>query len=221
MFCISCKQLWSWKTGKIEERGHNPHYLEWMRSRGTGANGGMARDPLDIQCGREVTWQVTNALNRECAKHRIAFADTRSVMSWSNSLVHIRHDEIPQTRQSMEIQDDLQELRVQYMRKKITDAHFRNRIFQIQRDANVNRQILDLLVAVQNAGTDIVFRMLDTFQNQKDVSRIQSDIQSNINEFGLLKQWANHSIADIYSEHSKKIQKRFDRIDSFALSHRL
>ena len=35
MFCISCKQLWSWRTGRIEERGHNPHYLEWMRSRGT------------------------------------------------------------------------------------------------------------------------------------------------------------------------------------------
>ena len=222
MFCISCKQLWSWKTGKIEERGHNPHYLEWMRSRGTVANGGgggMARDPLDIQCGREVTWQVTSALNRECAKH--LFTETRSLMSWSNSLIHIRHDEIPQTRQSMEIQDDLQELRVQYMRKKITDAHFRNRIFQIQRNANVSRQILDLLVAIQNAGTDIVFRMLDTFQNQKDASRIQSDIQSNINEFGELKKWANQSIADIYSEHSKKIQKRFDRIDSFALSHRL
>jgi len=222
MFCISCKQLWSWKTGKIEERGHNPHYLEWMRSRGTGANGGgMARDPLDIQCGREVTWQVTSALDRECAKHRIAFTDTRSLMSWSNSIIHIRYDEIPQTRQSMEIQDDLQELRVQYMRKKITDAHFRNRIFQIQRNANVSRQILDLLVAIQNAGTDIVFRMLDTFQNQKNTSLVQSDIQSNINEFEELKKWANQSIADIYSEHSKKIQKRFDRIDSFALSHRL
>ena len=225
MFCISCKQLWSWKTGKIEERGHNPHYLEWMRSRGTVANGGggggggMARDPLDIQCGREVTWQVTSVLNRECTKH--LFMETRSLMSWSNSLIHIRHDEIPQMRQSMEIQDDLQELRVQYMRKKITDAHFRNRIFQIQRNANVSRQILDLLVAIQNAGTDIVFRMLDTFQNQKDASRIQSDIQSNINEFGELKKWAKQSIADIYSEHSKKIQKSFDRIDSFALSHRL
>jgi RNase P protein component len=107
------------------------------------------------------------------------------------------------------------------MRKKITDAHFRNRIFQIQRNANVSRQILDLLVAIQNAGTDIVFRMLDTFQNQKDASLIQSDIQSNINEFGELKKWAKQSIADIYSEHSKKIQKSFDRIDSFALSHRL
>ena len=67
MFCISCKQLWSWKTGKIEERGHNPHYLEWMRSRG-GANGGggLARNPLDIQCGREVNWQTTTIIEQEC-----------------------------------------------------------------------------------------------------------------------------------------------------------
>lgn len=217
MFCISCKQLWSWKTGRIEERGHNPHYLEWMRSRGTGANGGggMARDPLDIQCGREVNWQVTTVIERECYINEITY--TRSVMNWCNSLTHVRHYEIPDMQRAMEVQGELRDLRVQYMRKKITDDHFRKRIFQIQRDANIARQTLDLLAAIQNAGTDIVFRMLDTFQNQKDVSCVQQEIQSNINEFGLLKQWANQSIQDIYSENSKKIQKRFDRVDSFAL----
>jgi hypothetical protein len=219
MFCISCKQLWSWKTGRIEERGHNPHYLEWMRQRGSvggGGGGGMARDPLDIECGREVNWQITTIIEREC---RILTAVcTRSVMSWTNSLIHVRNHEIPAMQRAMEVQGDLQVLRVQYMRKKITDDHFRKRIFQIQRDANVNRQILDLLIAVQNAGTDIVFRILDTFQNQKNTSLIQLYIQSNVNEFAELKKWANQSIADIYSENSKTIQKRFNRAESFALT---
>jgi hypothetical protein len=119
----------------------------------------------------------------------------------------------------MEVQGDLQELRVQYMRKKITEDHFRKRIFQIQRDANVHRQILDLLVAVQNAGTDIVFRILDTFQ-KKSLIPSESDIRSTVNEFDELKKWANQSIADIYTENSKKIQKGFDRVDSFALMRR-
>ena len=224
MFCISCKQLWSWKTGKIEERGHNPHYLEWMRKRGSvgGGGGGMARDPLDVQCGREVNWQIANILERESRRITCTHTAmcTRSAMNWANSLIHVRLHEIPAMQRAMEVQGDLQELRVQYMRKKITDSHFRKRIFQIQRDANVNRQILDLLVAVQNAGTDIVFRILDTFQNKKNASLIQSDIQSNVNEFVELKKWANQSIADIYSENSKKIQKGFDRIESFELMRR-
>jgi hypothetical protein len=72
------------------------------------------------------------------------------------------------------------------------------------------------LATVQNAGTDIVFRILDTFQNKS----LQSDIQSNVNEFVELKKWANRSIADIYSENSKKNQKGFDRVESFELIRR-
>jgi hypothetical protein len=220
MFCISCKQLWSWKTGRIEERGHNPHYLEWMRQRGSVGGGGMARNPLDIECGREVNWQVTGIMER--AFRDLSFNHTvpysRSIMNWTNSLIHVRHHEIPAMQRAMEVQGDLQELRVQYMRKKITDDHFRKRIFQIQRDANVNRQILDLLIAVQNAGTDIVFRILDTLKNQKNTSLIQSYIESIVYEFVELKKWANQSIADIYSENSKTIQKRFNRDDSFVLT---
>lgn len=224
MFCISCKQLWSWKTGKIEERGHNPHYLEWMRQRGSGGGvggGAMARDPLDIQCGREVNWQVTGIMERafrDLGLNHTAPYCRSAAMNWTNSLIHVRHHEIPAMQRAMEVQGHLQELRVQYMRKKITDDHFRKRIFQIQRDANVNRQILDLLVAVQNAGTDIVFRILDTFQNEKNKSLIQSYIESIVNEFVELKKWANQSIADIYSENSKTIQKRFNRDDSFILT---
>jgi hypothetical protein len=221
MFCISCKQLWSWRTGKIEERGHNPHYLEWMRSRGgaVGGGGGMARDPLDIQCGREVTWQTTRYVERQCNVYKISPTLIHSVLNWSNSLIHVRHDEIPQMRQHMEVADDLQFLRIEYMRKKITENHFRNRIFQIQRDANVARQIVDLLVAVQNAATDIVFRIMDTLQNEQNASTstIQDSIRSNVNEFAELKNWANQSIADIYSENSKKNQKGFNRLESFAL----
>ena len=224
MFCISCKQLWSWRTGRIEERGHNPHYLEWMRSRG-GANGGvgLARDPLDIECGREVNWQTTMIIEEECYKHKIGA--TRAVMvNWINSLIHVRHYDIPAMQRAMEVQGELQELRVQYMRKKITEDHFRKRIFQIQRDANVSRQILDLLAAIQNAGTDIVYRIIDTLRNQekqekqKNATFVQEKMQSNVNEFKELKLWANQSIKDIYSENSKKIQKSFDRVDSFALT---
>lgn len=36
MYCISCKAVWDWDTGKIQEKGviHNPEYFRYMRERG-------------------------------------------------------------------------------------------------------------------------------------------------------------------------------------------
>jgi hypothetical protein len=225
MFCISCKQLWSWKTGKIEERGHNPHYLEWMRHRGSGANGGggrgaMARDPLDIQCGREVDWRVTRTITDQCNNLRVTNQRlVRTLYGYTASLIHVRHNDIPNMQQTMEVQEGLQKLRVDYMRRKITENHFKKRIFQIQRDANISRRMVDLLVAVQNAGTDIVFRVSDTLRHEKCASIVENDIQSTCNEFAELKEWANRSIKDIYAENSKKVKHAFAQLNSFALTN--
>ena len=224
MFCISCKQLWSWKTGKIEERGHNPHYLEWMRHRESGANGGgggaMARDPLDIQCGREVDWRLTRTITNQCNNLRVTNQRlVRTLEGYTASLIHVRHNDIPNMQEAMEVQEGLQKLRVDYMRRKITENHFKKRIFQIQRDANVSRQMVDLLVAVQNAGTDIVFRVMDALRHEKCASIAENDIQSTCSEFAELKEWANRSIKDIYAENSKKSKYAFAQMNSFALTN--
>ena len=225
MFCISCKQLWSWKTGKIEERGHNPHYLEWMRSRGGAVGGGggggaMARDPLDIQCGREVDWRVTITITDQCNNLRVTNQKlVRTLYNWTASLIHVRHNDIPNMQQAMEVQEALQKLRVDYMRRKITENHFKKRIFQIQRDANISRRMVDLLVAVQNAGTDIVFRVMDTLRHEKCASIAENDIQSTCSEFAELKEWANRSAKDIYAENSKKSKYAFSQTNSFALTN--
>lgn len=224
MFCIACKQLWSWKTGKIEERGHNPHYLEWMRHRESGANGGgggaMARDPLDIQCGREVDWRLTRTITDQCNNLRVTNQRlVRTLYGYTASLIHVRHYDIPNMQEAMEVQEGLQKLRVDYMRRKITENHFKKRIFQIQRDANISRRMVDLLVAVQNAGTDIVFRVMDALRHEKCASIAENDIQSTCGEFAELKEWANRSIKDIYAENSKKSKYAFAQINSFALTN--
>jgi hypothetical protein len=120
--------------------------------------------------------------------------------------------------QTMEVQEGLQKLRVDYMRRKITENHFKKRIFQIQRDANISRRMVDLLVAVQNAGTDIVFRVMDTLRHERP-SVVENEIQSTCNEFAELKEWANRSIKDIYAENSKKSKYAFAQLNSFALTN--
>ena len=45
MWCVKCHTAFSWRTGAIETKIHNPHYYEWMRSKS--ANGEIPREEGD------------------------------------------------------------------------------------------------------------------------------------------------------------------------------
>lgn len=46
MWCTQCHTAFSWKTGEIQTRIHNPHYYEWLRKRS--ATGEIPREPGDV-----------------------------------------------------------------------------------------------------------------------------------------------------------------------------
>lgn len=212
MFCVSCKQLWSWKTGKIEQNGHNPHYLEWKRSRGE-----MARDPLDIQCGREIDWRIIHQLSAFFQRHpSIPSEGFRRCIQFCESLVHVRLHDIPNIRAKSQPQTELENLRIQYMLKEITDPHFQKRIFQIQRNATVFQNIADLLVAIQNAATDIIYRLYDRLQNH---ALLQREFDSFMAELFALHAYGNQTIRNIYLDHGKAQVCSFSNLSSFALFH--
>jgi hypothetical protein len=52
MYCVECHTAFSWRTLKIEKGViHNPHFFEYQRRMN---NGTAPRNPLDVQCGREL-----------------------------------------------------------------------------------------------------------------------------------------------------------------------
>ena len=51
MWCTQCHTGFSWRSGAIQTRVHNPHFFEWQRQN----NGGVApRRPGDFECGRDL-----------------------------------------------------------------------------------------------------------------------------------------------------------------------
>lgn len=229
MFCTLCKQLWSWNTGRIEERGHNPHYLEWMRSRATGGGGAnLVRDPADVQCGREIDWRFNNAMYatfRELSRQYKPYADITTeidrlrhiVASWSDSIIHLRNYDIPAFRTGAETGESLENLRISYMMKQTLAPQFRVRIFQIHRNAVVSRQILDLLIAMQNAATDILYRIHDTLISNMPDSIYR--VQEQLNEMDELRKYAKNCVSEIYATNSKTAKHSFTRTHSFALTN--
>lgn len=209
MFCVSCKQLWSWRTGRIEENGHNPHYLQWKRSRGE-----MARDPADIQCGREIDWRVIHRISALWQQKNIDPAVGVRIHRMAESLIHVRMHDIPTIRRKAETQTDLEKIRIQYMLKEISDSHFQTRIFQIQRNAAVFTQVIDLLGAVLNAGTDILYRLIDTLDKKTAPTK---QIEAFLEELHALQRYANECLKDIHWDHSKTQKFSFSNTDSFAL----
>lgn len=244
MFCTSCKNLWSWKTGRIEERGHNPHYLEWMR-KGGGAGGGMARDPADIQCGREIdrrfSTELHSILTSTFTKMRyIADLDktTENVRSYAGkmaeiiqSVIHMRLHDIPNFREGAEVRTRMEKLHVLFMCKDITEEIFRRRVFRLHQDSEISRQILDLLVAVQNAATDIMYRIRDTFVTinsslslvktvAHDVVKINGLYEKAVgqmNELKELRAYASECLSDIYYTSSVNPRHRFSCDVSFEI----
>jgi len=205
MFCTQCKRLWSWNTGKFETRGHNPHYLQWMRENHAG---GMPRDPADVLCGREIdprflvqlhsqltafqyTLMARKAWNDDIAKNFGAI----SVML--NSITHLRfHD---QERFAVDHVAINLSARKSFVANSLSLSKFKQTIRRNHLLANKNQHISQIIQAVVQATTDIAFRLQHDLQNLplQDWTILSS---SFAHELFNLKTYANSELSLIHSD---------------------
>ena len=236
MFCTSCKQLWSWNTGRIETRGHNPHYLEWMRTHGE-----LERDPQDVQCGREIDRGFMYQTNLKYAKlltrcpieirGQFETVFQKDFPEIARSLLHLRLNDIPTFQRNADIEARVSLLRVGYLCKDFDMQSLRRRVFKLHQTGEVSRNILDLLAAVQNASTDILYRALSEMTETAEfVSRLSFDdctgdklikyrsILETMGELNELHKYAETCLSEIYWTHSISTGHRFRPSTWFALT---
>ena len=212
MFCTQCKRLWSWNTGRFETRGHNPHYLQWMRDNG----GGMPRDPADVLCGREIDPQFLSQMQQ--ARRRVQDISVRNemdqVISIINSVPHLRFHELPRyqvDRVTININP-----RKAFVSNKLTLRKFKQTILRNHLLADKHEHIAQIMQAVVQATTDIAFRFMHDLQAFTD-NLLQHHMAqfSHRSELHSLIAYANHELAIIHNDfHSSKSQRTF-------LSHNL
>ena len=209
MFCTQCKRLWSWNTGKFETRGHNPHYLQWMRENHAG---GMPRDPADVLCGREIDPRFLVQLHSDMANFQLNLMARKS---WTddlskdfgafsimiNSIPHLRLHDLERftvDRVAINLQS-----RKAFVANQMTLVRFKQTIRRNQLLAIKNENIAQIIQAVIQAATDIAFRFHDFILHaaaNENPAQIRSAANDFTNELFNLKTYANHELTLIHSD---------------------
>jgi len=203
MFCTQCKRLWSWNTGRFETRGHNPHYLQWMREN---QHNGMPRDPNDVLCGREIDPHFLAQMYQ--ARRMILNHDIRkevdSIISIISSVPHLRFHDLPRY-QVDRVAINLNP-RKAFVANKLPLHKFKQTILRNHLLANKQEHIAQIIQAVIQATTDIAFRFLHDLQLLSTPT--PTPTFTHHNELIQLITYANHELYIIHNDfHSSKSQR--------------
>lgn len=219
MWCVECHASWNWVSGKIESGTiHNPEYFDWLKKQ----KGTIPRNPLDVQCGREIDnnfiirllgifprdikngwkevrnwrgeyeYQKYNGLRQSTFPFK-SNSTNENFAEIARNIIHIRHVEIPRFQAPDRLQNNLQ-IRINYMRNKIKKEEFKKIIQKKEKENEKKREINNILGMYMNCMTDIFYR-LTAKPKQKDTINIEMEA---------LRKYVNESLARVSSTYNCK-----------------
>jgi ribosomal protein S27AE len=200
MWCTQCHTAFSWRTGRIEDVVHNPHYYEWMRR--NAINGVIPRNPGDVPGGnqcparREITHNTVNEISRYITTIRtLNDADKTQlrnrVSRLCQSIIHMRYNEL--VRYNYNYLRNNQSHRVEYMRNNITEEKFKTVIQQNDKKYQKNREILNVFTLLSETSTDIILRFYESIQKRDPITTFMNILD----EINAIVTYTNECFVDI------------------------
>ena len=202
MWCTQCHTAFSWKTGKLENHIHNPHYYEWQRQQAS--SGAAPRVAGDVECGRELSQAVVNQLFLAARKHselatlvstsgrykyhgRIAFL-TEIVQN----MLHVVYVEMAAFR--TDYVEKNQDLRIRYLENEIGEEEFKIMIQRNDRKNRKNTEIAQVMQLANTAVTDIVYRLIDMLNTCEPNA---FDLDPFLQEMDAISQYCNNLFREV------------------------
>ena len=201
MWCTQCHTAFNWRTGRIQDNVHNPHYFEWLRRNGNQ----VPRDPGDVPCGPP---QLTHTMYRDMnyklrnkhAAHAFALATASTMENVIRNTIHLRYVVMDQTNQQNEYTTKNQDLRIQYLRNLLNEEDFKVKLQQNEKKYQKKREVNNVYEILVNTLTDIIFR----FNHHLDEAAPGQYTVEILDEINPIIEYANECFQDIGKTYGSK-----------------
>ena len=218
MWCTQCHTAFSWRTGNIETRIHNPHYYEYMRQSDIGLqpnhnDGHICGNQLDHTVASQIKRNICKSLkiksrdkyyseeekNVEYYTYQWVLNIHRFLQNVIRKCLHLHHVDIPRF-QVDDVENNLP-LRIRYLQNKYTEKKFASALLKNNKAFEKKRDICNLYQMYEQTITEIVFRF-----NELCMDFIESD------EY---KEYGTQELADIFKPRVIKLLDEMDGLQKY------
>jgi hypothetical protein len=208
MWCTQCHTAFNWRTGRVEQVVHNPHYFEWLRRNGNA----IPRNPGDIPCQQDLTHRVyiniRSLLTENYATHPKCNSSIDLLTILIRNTIHLRLTVLPRYAPVDRVQRN-EELRVQYMLNNVSEDDFKTTLQRNEKKYNKNQEIYHVLEVLSNTITEIVFRFQTRLTNVDPLD----DILPILDEINVIVVYVNNCLRDIGKAYACKTLCFSDKIE--------
>ena len=206
MWCTQCHTAFSWRTGRIETRIHNPHFYEWQRRNN---NGDAPRNVGDFVCGRELDYRSASHLISRL-RSKLKLQDERGrepeivkfmyrrIDRIIQSAMHLQQVQLP-AYQVDQVENNL-DLRVGYLMQNITENDFKVRVQRANKQHEKKREIGEVVHLYIQTITDIVYRLAEytkTIPSTENSEAILENSNKVLDESEAICSYVNECLQDI------------------------
>ena len=203
MFCVICKKSFSWGSGNPVVTGHlhNPHYLEWMRTREDETS--LQRDIADIPCGglptindyHRLIISLPHLKNEKDKDFVVLKTGTYQIIT---NMAHNLNIETPRC-QTNEGGTDAKKThnRVLYLLNELSEEELAEKTHQMFKKQLKVKEFLDVMVMVNETISDVLRRMIHELRYSKTVQEFVIISKSAFVEFNSLRNYANEMFTKI------------------------
>ncbi len=204
MWCVKCHTAFSWTTGAIEKKIHNPHYYEWMRK--NSVDGIIPREIGDNPCGGEIdAGYYTNEMQSYFIDEMLSDDVHMLINAFTNNVMHLFHlEEVVLQRYVNEEEPEYDfVMRCKFLRKEIDEKKYKSFLERKAKTKSKNEEVTQLVQLWIDAKKDILMRMLDIVKTSASASVSEVENEKPLN------------VVLVSIHNQKKILKEMNKLDEY------